>query len=53
MAHKTERGTVWQADGTGKEKTYLKKLKRRQERRRAKDNPECAPAYKKYSGYQL
>jgi hypothetical protein len=53
MAHKAERGGVEQADGNGKCKTFLKKIKTRKERRRAKDNPECASAYKKYNGYQL
>lgn len=43
-----------QADGpSGKWHSYLKKLKRRTERRRAKRNPECIPAYKKYRGYEL
>jgi hypothetical protein len=46
-------GRVAQADGEGKGKTYLKKVKARVERRRAKKDPECRPGYGKYSGYQL
>jgi hypothetical protein len=45
-------GQVEQADGDGKGKTYLKKVKARSERRRAKRNPEIQPGYGKYSGYQ-
>lgn len=42
-----------QADGHGKGRTYLKKLKVRVERRRAKRDPEIQPRYGKYRGYQL
>lgn len=47
-------GMVEQADGSsgGKYHKFLKVQKRRIERRRAKKNPECVPAYKKYSGYE-
>jgi hypothetical protein len=43
---------VEQADGySGKNHhRFLKKLKLRIERRRAKRNPECQPAYRKYRG---
>jgi len=34
-------------------KSWLKKAKRRHERRRAKRKPDCNPAYGKYRGYQL
>ena len=50
-------GKVEQADGRGSKRkgsfhTHLKKQKRRVERRKAKTNPECPPAYGKYSGYE-
>ena len=32
---------------------FIKKQKRRSERRRAKQNPECAPSYGKYKGWEL
>jgi hypothetical protein len=32
---------------------FLKKYKLRIERRKAKRNPECIPAYRKYYGYEL
>lgn len=43
-----------QADGSGKSgyHKFLKKHKRRIERRRAKRDPECPPGYGKYSGYE-
>lgn len=49
---------IEQADGwnRGRKSGYhqwLKKHKRRQERRRAKKDPQCVPAYKKYNGYEL
>jgi len=48
---------VMQADGKSKRAggchQYLKRLKNRTERRRAKRDPECAPAYGKYHGYEL
>lgn len=45
-----------QADGNGygmRSRTWLKRLKRRTERRRAKSNPECQPMYTRYRGYLL
>lgn len=45
-----------QADGTGwgiRSRKFLKRLKRRTERRKAKLNPECLPTYTKYRGYLL
>ena len=42
-----------QADGTGKWHTFLKRMKRRCERHKAKHNPECLPMYGKYRGYEL
>jgi len=47
------KGKVEQADGEGKGKTWLKKMKARTERRRAKHNPECPPGYGRYAGYQM
>jgi len=43
-----------QADGAsgGHYHRFLKKYKLRIERRRAKRNPECLPAYRKYRGYE-
>ena len=49
-------GKVEQADGGGHRAgschSYLKKIKRRIERRRAKKDPECTPGYGKYRGYE-
>lgn len=45
---------VEQADGKGwgaRGRAYLKKRKRRLERRRANADPECQPAYTKYKGW--
>jgi hypothetical protein len=46
---------IEQADGySGKIwHRFLKKMKLRNERRRAKRNPECMPGYKRYRGYEL
>ncbi len=45
---------IEQADGSGGSwHRFLKKKKLRNERRRAKRNPECQPAYRKFSGYEL
>lgn len=45
---------VEQADGQGgtRNHSFLKIQKRRVERRKAKNNPECIPTYKKYWGYE-
>jgi hypothetical protein len=48
---------VEQADGRGSKRrsslhSFLKKHKRKIERRRAKENPECSPGYGKYKGYE-
>lgn len=32
---------------------YLKRMKHRVERRRAKLHPECPPEYRKYQGYEF
>jgi hypothetical protein len=43
-----------QADGNGwnmRSRKFVKRIKRRIERRKAKRNPECLPTYTKYSGY--
>lgn len=43
-----------QADGTGwglRARKFLKRLKNRTERRRARRDPECQPLYGKYRGY--
>ncbi len=44
-----------QADGYsgGNWHAFLKRSKRRKERRKAKVNPECVPTYGKYKGYEL
>ena len=43
-----------QADGDGgKYHKFLKKQKLRVERRKAKQDPECIPSYRKYKGYEL
>lgn len=45
---------IEQADGSsGNWHRSLKKRKLRSERRRAKRNPECQTAYRRYSGYEL
>ncbi len=46
---------IQQADGSGGRAyhSFLKKHKRRHERRRAKRNPECLATYGKYRGYEL
>lgn len=31
---------------------YIKRLKNRIERRRAKENPECLPTYRRYTGWE-
>jgi hypothetical protein len=50
---KTSKGRVEQADGVGtKNRGRLKKIKKRLERHRAKDDPECPSGYKKYNGYE-
>lgn len=45
-----------QADGKSKRGNgyhqYLKRSKHRAERRRAKADPECQPAYGKYAGWE-
>jgi hypothetical protein len=43
-----------QADGAsgGNYHRFLKKQKLRNERHRAKRNPECVPTYRKYRGYE-
>jgi hypothetical protein len=45
-----------QADGCGRRRTsyrqFLKRTKARTERRRARLNPECLPAYGRYHGWQ-
>lgn len=45
-----------QADGKSRHPDgyhrYLKKSKLRKERRRARQNPECLPCYRKYRGYE-
>jgi len=38
--------------GTSGYHRFIKTQKRRTERRRAKQNPECAPGYSKYKGYE-
>lgn len=45
---------IEQCDGSngGSWHRCIKKKKLRNERRRAKRNPECQPAYRKYSGYE-
>jgi hypothetical protein len=48
-----DRPAIAQADGRGSMRSYLKRLKRRRERRRAKRHPDCAPLYRHYWGYQL
>lgn len=42
------------ADGAsgGKFHRFIKKLKRRVERRKAKRDPECTPTYGRYDGYE-
>lgn len=44
-----------QADGSSKSKYhgFLKRAKRRLERRRARHNPECIPGYGRYTGYEM
>ena len=43
-----------QADGgSGRYHRWLKKFKARNERRRAKRNPECVPGYRFFRGYEL
>jgi hypothetical protein len=45
---------IEQADGSGgKWHAFLKRMKRRYERRKAKRNPECLASYGKYRGYEL
>lgn len=48
---------IEQADGgrygKGEYHRFLKREKARKERRRAKKNPECTPAYARYSGWEL
>ena len=46
---------IEQADGYsgGKWHAFLKRMKRRYERRKAKRNPECPASYGKYNGYEL
>lgn len=48
---------VEQADGKSKRSnmyhSLLKRQKARAERRRAKADPECQPAYRKYKGWEL
>ena len=43
------------ADGYsgGKFHRFLKRMKNRLERRRAKRNPVCVPGYKKHNGWEL
>lgn len=45
-----------QADGKSKRRNgyhqFLKRLKRRVERHKAKRNPEAPPAYNRYDGYE-
>lgn len=50
-----DRAKYEQADGySGKGRhRMLKKIKRRHERRKAKQMPECIPTYGKYRGYEL
>lgn len=45
----------WQADGYSGTNLHrrLKLRKRRLERHKAKQNPECVPTYGKYKGYEL
>ncbi len=47
---------IEQADGSSSRKggyhASLKKVKNRVERRRAKYDPECLPAYRRYRGYE-
>jgi hypothetical protein len=40
------------SSGSGTVKSWLKRLKVRIERRRAKQNPESPPTYGKYRGYK-
>jgi len=51
---KKTKGLVEQADGEGGTayRRFLKKQKRRIERRRAKVCPDTPPAYGKYNGYE-
>jgi hypothetical protein len=45
-----------QADGKSKRRSgyhqFLKRKKRRAERKKAKANPDCQPAYGRYDGYE-
>lgn len=52
---KINKARIEQADGSGGTNyhRYLKRAKVRSERRRAKIDPECAPSYRKFSGYEL
>lgn len=49
-----DKASIEQADGSGGSwHRCLKKRKLRKERRRAKKNPECQAAYRRYKGYEL
>jgi len=50
-----DKASIEQADGYsgGSWHRFLKKRKLRKERRRAKKNPECQSAYRRYKGYEL
>jgi len=54
VRHRDNKAKCEQADGSACSwHRCLKKKKIRNERRKAKRNPECQPAYRKFSGYEL
>lgn len=51
---RNDRANTEEADGwfCGAWHRFLKRLKSRRERRRAKQNPECRPGYNRHNGYE-